>query len=72
MPVIHGTTLPPSLGFLLNDAAHPMRRRFDREARPLGLARAMRRVLAHPRATRASTGLARPSCSTSGRSTRWR
>lgn len=37
----------PSLGFLLNDAARLLRRRFDQKARHLGLTRAQWQLLAH-------------------------
>jgi DNA-binding MarR family transcriptional regulator len=40
-------TIPPTLGFLLSDAARLMRRRFDQKARHLGLTRAQWQVLAH-------------------------
>lgn len=38
---------PPSLGFLLSDAARLLRRRFDQKVRHLGLTRAQWQVLAH-------------------------
>lgn len=47
------TTLPdipaPTLGFLLNDVARLLRKRFDQNAKGLGLTRAQWQVLAHLR-----------------------
>jgi MarR family transcriptional regulator for hemolysin len=44
-----GYNLERSLGFLLNDVARLMRKRFDERARGLGLTRAQWRVLGHLR-----------------------
>lgn len=44
-----GYNLERSLGFLLNDVARLMRKRFDERARDLGLTRAQWRVLGHLR-----------------------
>jgi MarR family transcriptional regulator for hemolysin len=44
-----GYNLERSLGFLLNDVARLMRKRFDERARNLGLTRAQWRVLGHLR-----------------------
>ncbi|MFO1075354.1 MAG: MarR family transcriptional regulator [Geminicoccaceae bacterium] len=47
MPGMTMQPAAPSLGFLLNDSARLLRRRFDQKARHLGLTRAQWQVLAH-------------------------
>lgn len=47
MPGMTMQPTAPSLGFLLNDSARLLRRRFDQKARHLGLTRAQWQVLAH-------------------------
>ncbi len=49
MSDMSGYNLERSLGFLLNDVARLMRKRFDERARDLGLTRAQWRVLGHLR-----------------------
>lgn len=49
MVPMSGYNLERSLGFLLNDVARLMRKRFDERARNLGLTRAQWRVLGHLR-----------------------
>lgn len=41
------SNVPPTLGFLLNDVARLMRKRFEQRARELGLTRAQWQVLAY-------------------------
>lgn len=47
MPGMTMQPAAPSLGFLLNNSARLLRRRFDQKARHLGLTRAQWQVLAH-------------------------
>jgi MarR family transcriptional regulator, transcriptional regulator for hemolysin len=44
---MHQRPIEQSLGFLINDTARLMRRRFDQRARHLGLTRAQWQVIAH-------------------------
>jgi MarR family transcriptional regulator for hemolysin len=39
--------MPPTLGFVLHDVARLLRKRFEQQARPLGLTRSKWQVLAH-------------------------